>query len=50
LRNPFLAHKLADIAMNHAAKVEVRLRPTREEYLKIFGRAPQKLDEVLGMS
>jgi tagaturonate reductase len=47
LRNPFLAHKLADIAMNHAAKVQVRLQPTREEYEKIFGRPPKKLMEVL---
>jgi tagaturonate reductase len=50
LRNPFLAHKLADIAMNHAAKVAVRLKPTRDEYEQIFGRAPQKLNEVLEMS
>jgi len=50
LRNPFLEHKLADIAMNHAAKVAVRLKPTRDEYFKIFARAPQKLDEVLAMS
>ncbi|MGE5191778.1 MAG: hypothetical protein ACM3U2_04705 [Deltaproteobacteria bacterium] len=47
LRNPFLAHKLADIAMNHAAKVQVRLQPTRVDYEKIFGRPPKKLVEVL---
>lgn len=46
-RNPFLAHKLADIALNHAAKVEVRLKPTRDEYEKLFGRPPRKLTEVL---
>jgi tagaturonate reductase len=46
-RNPFLAHKLADIAANHAAKVKVRLEPTRDEYLKLFGRPPKKLMEVL---
>lgn len=46
-RNPFLAHKLIDIAMNHAAKVQVRLQPTREEYEKLFGRPPKKLMEVL---
>jgi len=46
-RNPFLTHKLADIAKNHEAKVQVRLRPTREEYETLFGRAPKKLDEVL---
>jgi tagaturonate reductase len=47
LRNPFLAHKLADIAMNHAAKVQVRLMPTFEEYEKIFGRPPKKLMQVI---
>jgi len=46
-RNPFLAHKLSDIAKNHAAKIVVRLRPTRDEYVKLFGLAPKKLDEVL---
>ena len=29
LRNPFLTHKLSDIALNHADKVRVRLEPTR---------------------
>ena len=28
-RNPFVEHKLADIAAHHATKVEVRLKPTR---------------------
>ena len=46
-RNPFLAHKLSDIAANHAAKVQVRLQPTRDEYEKLFGRPPRKLMEVL---
>jgi tagaturonate reductase len=50
LRNPFLAHKLSDIAANHSAKVAVRLKPTRDEYAQLFGRSPQKLEEVLGMS
>jgi tagaturonate reductase len=48
LRNPFLAHKLADIMLNHAAKVQVRLQPTRDEYVRLFGRVPRKLMEVLG--
>ncbi|MSR57459.1 MAG: altronate dehydrogenase [Planctomycetaceae bacterium] len=47
-RNPFLAHKLADIVLNHEAKVKVRLQPTRDEYARLFGRAPRKLCEVLG--
>jgi tagaturonate reductase len=46
-RNPFLAHKLADIMLNHAAKVEVRLKPTHDEYERLFGKPPQKLAEVL---
>ncbi len=49
LRNPFLAHKLADIALNHAAKMDVRLQPTRDEYEKIFGRPPRKLSEVIAL-
>jgi tagaturonate reductase len=49
LRNPFLAHRLADIAINHAAKVQVRLQPTFDEYEKIFGRPPKKLSEVIAL-
>jgi tagaturonate reductase len=47
-RNPFLEHKLADIAVNHDAKVQVRLVPTRDEYKAKFGRTPPLLTEVLG--
>jgi tagaturonate reductase len=46
-RNPFLDHKLADIAVNHDAKVQVRLVPTRDEYKAKFGRTPPLLTEVL---
>jgi len=46
-RNPFLAHRLADILLNHEAKVKVRLQPTFDEYLTLFGRPPKKLAEVL---
>jgi tagaturonate reductase len=49
-RNPFLAHKLSDIAKNHAAKVLVRLQPTRDEYVKLFGCAPNRLEEVLNVT
>ncbi|MCY2966212.1 MAG: altronate dehydrogenase [Planctomycetota bacterium] len=45
--NPFLAHRLADIANNHEAKVAVRLRPTVDEYQKLFGRPPRRLSEVV---
>jgi len=48
-RNPFVEHKLADIAVNHAAKVSVRLLPTRDEYQAKFGRLPPLLSEVLSM-
>jgi tagaturonate reductase len=47
LRNPFLAHRLADIALNHADKVRVRLQPTRQEYEKLFGKTPRRLAEVM---
>lgn len=48
-RNPFIEHKLADIAVHHAAKVQVRLVPTVEEYRQKFGKAPPLLTEVLAM-
>lgn len=47
LRNPFIDHKLADIALNHAAKIEVRLRTTRDEYERLFGKPPAILTEAL---
>jgi tagaturonate reductase len=46
-RNPFLEHKLADIALHHETKVQVRLVPTHAEFRKKFGRSPKLLDEVL---
>lgn len=49
-RNPYLAHRLADIVLNHEAKVKVRLQPTFDEYQKLFGRPARKLAEVLGKS
>jgi tagaturonate reductase len=48
-RNPFVQHKLADIAAHHANKVAVRLVPTQVESRAKFGRSPQLLDEVLGL-
>ena len=47
LRNPYLTHKLSDITLNHAAKVQVRLLPTRNEYERLYGRPPQKLTTAL---
>jgi tagaturonate reductase len=48
-RNPFLEHKLSNIAVHHAAKVEVRLVPTAREYRDKFGKDPPLLSEVLSM-
>ncbi len=48
-RNPFLEHKLADIATHHASKVQVRLEPTKAEYEAKFGTSPPLLAEVLAM-
>ncbi len=48
-RNPFVDHKLADIAAHHATKVPVRLVPTRDEYREKFGKEPVLLNEVLAM-
>ena len=48
-RNPFIDHKLADIAAHHDAKVQVRLVPTRDEYREKFGKEPARLAEVLAM-
>ncbi len=47
LRNPFLEHRLSDIALHHADKVRVRLLPTYEDYKKLFGRPPRRLTEAL---
>ena len=49
-RNPFIEHKLADIAAYHESKVAVRLVPSKEEYEAKFGRSPELLTEVLGMA
>jgi tagaturonate reductase len=48
-RNPFVEHKLADIATHHAKKVAVRLVPTRAEYREKYGQLPPLLDEVLNL-
>jgi tagaturonate reductase len=48
-KNPFLEHKLADIAQHHAEKVRIRLAPTRDEFWEKFGKPPSLLTEVLAM-
>ena len=45
--NPFLDHRLADIALHHSVKLETRLAPTHAEYRERFGRVPKLLDEIL---
>jgi len=47
LRNPYQQHKLSDIALNHADKIRVRLQPTHDEYVQLFGRSPTRLAEAL---
>jgi tagaturonate reductase len=46
-RNPFLEHQLSAIALNHEAKVRVRLLPTYEEYRTKFGRGPEILSTLV---
>jgi tagaturonate reductase len=45
--NPFLEHRLRDIALHHEAKVKVRLAPTRDAFEEAFGRPPELLSEIL---
>lgn len=45
--NPFLDHRLADIALHHDTKLQTRLAPTCEEYRATFGRQPPLLSELL---
>ncbi|HJT78314.1 MAG TPA: altronate dehydrogenase [Gemmataceae bacterium] len=47
-RNPFLEHKMSDIAVYHEQKVRIRLVPTRDEYAAKFGRQPPLLNEAIG--
>jgi len=48
--NPFLDHRLADIALHHDVKLGTRLVPTYEEYRRRFGRTPRLLGDVLESS
>ena len=49
-RNPFLEHKLSDIAQYHEAKVKIRLETTRDEFVAKFGRRPPLLDAAVAAS
>ncbi len=46
--NPFLAHRLADIALHHETKLQVRLGPTYREYVEQRGTPPPLLDALAG--
>jgi tagaturonate reductase len=48
-RNPFLEHRLSSIALNHEAKVKVRLLPTLADYRARFDRPPPLLSAALGL-
>ena len=43
MRNPFLVHKLAAIAVGAPAKWETRLLPTMADYERRFGKPPERL-------
>ena len=45
--NPWIEHRLADIAMAHEAKIAARLAPTLAEYQSRFGRAAPLLSALL---
>lgn len=45
--NPFLDHKLSDIALHHETKIRLRLVPTRDEHLEMFGKGPPLLAQLL---
>lgn len=46
-RNPFLNHQLSAIALNHEAKVKVRLLPTLADYRERFGKDAPLLSAAL---
>jgi tagaturonate reductase len=45
--NPFLNHRLTDIALHHPTKVAQRLLPTYHEHVEMFGVPPPLLGEIL---
>ena len=46
-RNPFVEHRLEDIALQHEEKMRLRLLPTCEEYAEQTGEEPVILTELL---
>lgn len=47
--NPYLHHRLQDIALHQEEKVKVRFQPTFEEYVRRTGQRPPRLAEALGI-
>ena len=47
LRNPFIRHLLSDICFHHRDKVRIRLKPTYDEYAKLFGKPPVRIAEAM---
>lgn len=45
--NPFLVHKLSDIALNHPAKLKTRLLSTYRDYKAQFGKEPVEIARLL---
>ncbi len=45
--NPWMQHRLRDIALHHETKVETRLRPTLDDFVDRFGRQPLLLSGIL---
>ena len=45
--NPYLNHRLSDIALHHETKIQTRLLPTYREYIEQFGTKPALLHETL---
>jgi tagaturonate reductase len=46
-RNPFLDHRLADIAVDHEEKLRLRLVPTYQDHVQRLGRRPPLLAALL---
>lgn len=45
--NPFLNHKLSDIALHQETKIQTRLVPTYHEYVEKFGKHPPLLHQLI---
>jgi tagaturonate reductase len=46
-KNPFLDHKFADIFLHQESKINVRLVPTRDEFVQRFGKTPPMVSQVI---